>query len=180
MPKSRAILLRKIPLTDTSLIVSWCCGELGLIKTAAKGARRPGSPLAGQLDLFYEVEIEFITAKRGDLHTLREASVINYRHGLQASYLRVVAASYFVKLIELVAEPDTPIPALHQLLERALNWLCDHEPNLKGVLHFEKELAKALGLYSDDDPAPAIRAIQEIYHHVPDQRLLLLEKLATT
>jgi DNA repair protein RecO (recombination protein O) len=175
--KSRAILLRKIPLTDTSLIVSWCCPELGLIKTAAKGARRPGSALAGQLDLFYEVEIEFIPAKRGDLHTLREASVLNYRHGLQASYLRVLAASYFVRLIELVAERETPIPTLHDLLERGLNWLCDHEPTVKGVLHFEKELAKTLGLYSDDDPTPAIRALQEIYHHVPEQRLLLLEKL---
>jgi DNA repair protein RecO (recombination protein O) len=157
--------------------VSWSCGELGLIKTAAKGARRPGSPLAGRLDLFYEVEIEYVTAKRGDLHTLREAAVVNYRHGLQNSYLRVLAASYFVRLIELVAERDTPIPTLHDLLARALNWLCENEPNLKGVLHFEKELAKALGIYAEDDPAPPIRAVQEIYHRIPEQRLLLLEKL---
>ncbi len=177
MPKSRAILLRKTPLTDTSLIVSWCCPELGLIKTAAKGARRPGSPLAGQLDLFYDVEIEYVQAKRGDLHNLREAAVVNYRHGLQASYLRVLAAAYFVRLIELVAERETPIPTLHDLLERALHWLCSHEPTVKGVLHFEMELAKALGVYAADDPAPPIHAIREIYHHLPEQRLPLLEKL---
>jgi DNA repair protein RecO (recombination protein O) len=177
VPKSRAILLRKTPLTDTSLIVSWCCPELGLIKTVAKGARRPGSALAGQLDLFYEVEIEFATAKRGDLHHLREATARNYRHGLQASYLRVLAASYFVRLIELVAEPDTPIPTLHNLLERAIHWLCENEPTLNGLLHFEKELAKTLGLFSPDDPAPPIHALQEIYHNVPEQRQALMEKL---
>ena len=133
VPKTTAILLRKFPLTDTSLIVHWCSPEHGLIKTAAKGARRPGSPLTGQLDLFYEVEMEYAPARRGDLHTLRDASVTNYRHGLQSSYLRVLAAAYFVRLIEMVAERETPIAGLHDLLTRALNWLCAHEPNLKGV-----------------------------------------------
>lgn len=179
MAKSTAILLRKSPLTDTSLIVHWCCPELGLIKTVAKGARRPGSPLGGQLDLFYEVEIEYAPAKRGDLHTLKEASVLNYRHGLQASYPRVLAASYFVKLIELVAERDTPIHAMHDLLQRALNWLCDNEPTVKGVLHFEKELARELGLWSDVDATPPIRALQEVYHKLPEQRLLLLDRLGS-
>jgi hypothetical protein len=29
--------------TETSLIVHWCTREHGIIRTAAKGARRPGS-----------------------------------------------------------------------------------------------------------------------------------------
>ena len=179
MAKSTAILLRKFPLTDTSLIVHWCSADLGLIKTVARGARRPGSALSGQLDLFYDVEIEYATARRGDLHTLREASVLNYRHGLQTSYLRVLAASYFVRLIEIVAERDTPIVSLHDLLQRALNWLCDNEPSVKGMLHFEKELTRHLGLWSDSDPTPPLRALQDVYHKIPEQRLLLLERLGT-
>lgn len=177
MAKSIAILIRKIPLTDTSLIVHWCSADLGLIKTVARGARRPGSPLGGQLDLFYDIEIEYSPAKRGDLHTLKEASVLNYRHGLQTSYLRVLAASYFVRLIEIVSERETPIELLHDLLQRALNWLCDNEPNLKGVLHFEKEVARHLGLWPEHDPAPPLRSLQDVYHKIPEQRLLLLERL---
>lgn len=177
MAKTTAILLRKYPLTETSLIVHWCSANLGLIKTVAKGARRPGSPMSGRLDLFYDVEIEMVPAKRGDLHHLKEAVVQNFRHGLQQSYLRVLAASYFVRLIEMVAERDTPIVTLHDLLQRALNWLCEHDPSVKGVLHFEKQLTQQLGLWSESDHVPPLRALQEVYHKVPEQRLPLLEQL---
>ena len=177
MPKATAILLKKIPLTDTSLIVFWCSREQGLIRTAAKGARRPGSPLGGKLDLFYEAEIEFVPSKRSDLHTLREVAVVNYRHGLQASYLRILGAAYFVRLIEMVAERETPIATMFDLLHRGLDWLCTQEPNLEGVLHFERELAKELGLWHPGDTAHPLKAIQEMYHKVPEQRLALLERL---
>jgi DNA repair protein RecO (recombination protein O) len=177
VPKTTAILLRKTPLTETSLIVHWCSPDCGLIKTAAKGAKRPGSPLAGQLDLFYEVEIEYVTAKKGDLHSLKEAAVVSYRHGLQASYQRILAASYFVRLVEVVAERETPVEGLYDLLQRALNWLCEQDPTVKGVLHFERELARSLGLWSEEDPQPPIRRIQDAYHQLPEQRLILLDRL---
>lgn len=177
MVKTTAILLRKTPLTDTSLIIHWCSAEHGLIKTAAKGAKRPGSSFAGRLDLFYESEIVYASARRGDLHTLKEVHVIDYHHGLQASYLRVLAGSYFVKLIEQVAEPSSPIPVLYDLLKRAVKWLCETEPTLKGVLHFETELAKDLGLWSGEDTTPAIRLIQNVIHQIPEQRLQLLERV---
>ena len=175
--KARAILLRKTPLTDTSLIVHWCSLEHGLIKTAAKGARRPGSPLGGRLDLFYEAEIEYAHAKRGDLHALREVAVSDYRHGLHGSYIRVLAASYFVRLIEIVAEKETPIESIFGLLQRGLNWLNGNEPTLKGVLHFERELARALGLWVEGDSAPPLLAIQDLFHQIPEQRLQLLDRL---
>ena len=178
MPTTSAILLRKFPLTDTSLIVHWCSAEHGLIKTAAKGARRPGSPMAGSLDLFYEVEMEYVPAKRGDLHTLKELAVTNYRHGLQASYLRVLGAAYFVRLIEMVAERETPIVELHDLLSRGLNWLCAHEPTLKAVQHFEKEVAKLLGLWSATRAQTPEAALREIYHQLPEQRRQLWDRLS--
>lgn len=177
MPKTSAILLRKFPLTDTSLIVHWCSPEQGLIKTAAKGARRPGSAMAGQLDLFYEAEIEYVSAKRGDLHTLREVSVTNYRHGLQNHFLRVLAAAYFVKLVEMVAERETPIAGLHDLLERALNWLCGSDPTIKAVEHYEKEIARQLGLWSATNRTPPVEALRDVYHQIPEQRRQLWDRI---
>ncbi|HXA44461.1 MAG TPA: recombination protein O N-terminal domain-containing protein, partial [Candidatus Angelobacter sp.] len=47
------IILRTRPLTETSLIVHWLTPDLGRLATVAKGARRPKSPFAGRLDLFY-------------------------------------------------------------------------------------------------------------------------------
>src|SRR5688572_20871547 len=131
MEKAEGILIRKTLLTDTSLIVHWCTREHGIIRTAAKGARRPGSPFAGKLDLFYSAEITWARSRRGDLHALREASVTHYRQGIQQDYLRVLAAAYFASLIERVAEGDTPVEALYDLLRRALDWLHDHQPTRK-------------------------------------------------
>jgi recombinational DNA repair protein (RecF pathway) len=47
-----AILLRKMKLTETSLIVTWLTEHHGKLKTVAKGARQAKSRFAGRLDLF--------------------------------------------------------------------------------------------------------------------------------
>ncbi len=176
MDKSAGILIRKTLLTDTSLIVHWCTREHGIIRTAAKGARRPGSPFAGKLDLFYSADINWARARRGDLHALREAAVTHYREGIQKDYLRVLAAAYFATLIESVAEGDTPVEGLYDLLRRALDWLHDHQPTRKAVLFFEKEVAGDLGIHGEADTSP-IAAIRQVYHRIPPQREKLFLRL---
>src|SRR5258707_904583 len=69
------LILRTRPLTETSLIVSWLTQDFGRIATVARGARRPKSPFAGKLDLFYLADLSFQRSRRSDLHTLREASL---------------------------------------------------------------------------------------------------------
>lgn len=177
MEKADGILIRKTPLTNTSLIVHWCTREHGIIRTAAKGARRPGSPFAGKLDLFYGAELFWVQSRRGDLHTLREAEVTNYRQGIQKDYLRVLAGAYFCALVERVAEGDTPVPALYDLLRRALDWLDTNQPTEKAVLFFEKEVANDLGIHGEAGVSP-IAAIRQVYHRVPEQREKLMMRLA--
>jgi DNA repair protein RecO (recombination protein O) len=176
MTKTEAILIGRQPLTETSLIVFWCSPALGLIKTVAKGARQPKSPFAGKLDLFVTAEVAFAASRRSDLHVLREAMVTAHRFGLRESYLRVLAASYFVKLIESVAEKETPIPELHGLLERALDYLELQSPDIRAVLHFEREVARLLGIHFEGGGSP-IQAIRQVYHSVPAQRQKVFEAL---
>ena len=176
MEKAEGILIRKTLLTNTSLIVHWCTREHGIIRTAAKGARRPGSPFAGKLDLFYSAELIWARSRRGDLHVLREAAVTHYRQGIQGDYLRVLAAAYFSSLVELVAEADTPVEALYDLLRRGLDWLHEHPPVRKGVLFFENQVAADLGIHGETGMSP-IAAIQNVYHRIPPQREKLLQKL---
>lgn len=170
---SAAILIRKTPLTNTSLVVHWCTPEHGLIRTAARGARRPGSPFAGKLDLFYTAEILWLPAKRSDLHTLKELQVRDHRPGIQLSWARMLCASYFVKLLETVAEPHTPLLFPHDLLRRALDYLNTTDPTPKAVLHYERELAKDLGIFGESGVS-AIMAIHNVYHRVPEQREALM------
>ena len=62
------IILRTRPLTETSLIVHWLTPDFGRLATVAKGARRPKSPFAGQLDLFYAADFSFSRSRSSDLH----------------------------------------------------------------------------------------------------------------
>lgn len=175
MHQSRANLLRKYPLGETSLILVWCTESHGLIRTAAKGARGPKSPFAGKLDLFFQAEIAWQPSRRGDLHALREVVVESHRLGLRERYSRTLTAAYFTSLIEMVAETDTPIPELNSLLIKALDWLADHEPSPAAVTRFEDRVAAILGLVVAGNPGAA--AILDTFHRLPSNRASLFSAL---
>ncbi|MDF1754360.1 MAG: recombination protein O N-terminal domain-containing protein [Verrucomicrobiales bacterium] len=173
--KTVGTIIGRIPLTETSLIVQWCTGEQGLLKTVAKGARRPKSPFAGKVDLFYKCEIEVHPARRGDLHILKDLMVLDSRFGLRRSYLQTLGASYFVKLINRGAESETPIPELDDLLNRALDYLNGTDVNLRAVHHFEKQMADILGI-SHPETEP-VTSLADHFGSLPDQREELMKRL---
>lgn len=157
--KSRGIVVRLTRLTETSLIVHWLTDDAGLIKTVARGARRAKSAFAGKLDLFFDAEIEWTRSRRGDLHALREVAVTDFREGLRKRYADTVAAGYFCALLEWAVERDHPEPELADLLRRGLGYLAEHGADTKAVKHFERELARLLGLAQERmDPAAALEA----------------------
>ena len=153
MNKCRGTLIRRCKLTESSLIVSWCTAEHGIVRTVAKGARRPKSPFAGKLDLFVEAEFEIARSQKTDLHTLRDLAITNPRFQLRDSYLQTLAATYFVQLLDQVVEPETPIAPLHDLLSRALQYLAGSKPDRRAVLHYETQLAESLGVLDPERPA---------------------------
>jgi DNA repair protein RecO (recombination protein O) len=173
--KARGTLIRRSLLTETSLIVHWCTREYGIIKTVAKGARRPKSSFAGKLDLFYSCEIEIHPAKTSDLHILKDLQIEKARLALRRDYGQTLAASYFVKLIDRIAEPEAAIPEIADLLDRGLDYLDSNDANLKAVEHFEKQLAQFLGILQNGiDP---IRSISDLIGNPPKQRSELIERL---
>lgn len=178
MEKTEAILIDRMPYRETSLIVQWCAPEAGLFKTIAKGALRPKSPFSGRLDLFVAAEVRFVRGRTTDLHTLAEVDWINPRLGLRHSYGRVLAATYFVKLITQVVERETAIPAIYDLLRKALDYLDAKEPTTALVGRFERRLADELGI-AGGDGFP--RSIEDASHQrLPVQRGQLLKLMATS
>ncbi|NNE90406.1 MAG: hypothetical protein HKN23_02060 [Verrucomicrobiales bacterium] len=172
--KTTATLIRKTALSDTSLIVHWCSAEAGIVKTVAKGARRAKSPFAGKLDLFYHCEIEIHRAKPGnELHILKDVAVLQNRLGIRGSYGQTLGASYFVKLVELVAEHETELPEIADLLNRGLDFLSEdgQQPDRRAVRHFEKQLAGFLGI--SEPGVEAAASIESTFGRLPKQRLEL-------
>jgi DNA repair protein RecO (recombination protein O) len=58
------IILRRLPYSETSYILSWLTERHGLIRTLAKGAARPKQPLYGKTDLFAQGRVCWIPARR--------------------------------------------------------------------------------------------------------------------
>lgn len=176
MESTAAILLRKRKLSDTSLIVSWCTESLGCIRTVAKGARRPRSPFAGKLDLFFETEIQIARSRKSNLHTLTEIALRNPFGGIRKHHLRTQAAAYFVELIEICTESDHHEPELFALLRRAFGYLNENDPTLKAVAYFETELARITGVHDakmlKNDPAVALG---NLFGRLPLSRTLFLK-----
>lgn len=176
MESSPAILLRRTKLSETSWIVTWLTRDCGKIKTVAKGARRPKSPFAGKLDLFFEADVQFVRSKKSDLHILKELALLATCEGLRLSFARLQLASYFVELIELVTEPEHAAPELFELLQRALKYLNSGAPTKRALLHFEVELTRLLGIAGEDRVTAPI-ALGRVYGRLPAERAALLKSL---
>jgi DNA repair protein RecO (recombination protein O) len=176
---TEAILIRKRKFRDTSLIVSWCTESFGCVQTVAKGARRPKSPFAGKLDLFFEAEISVVRSRKSDLHTLAEVVLKNPFPGIRSNYLRTQSAAYFVELIEICTERDHREPELFELLRRAFGYLDGNNPTTRAVAHFETELARIAGVHDAKklkaDPA---FSLGNLFGRLPLSRTPLLKTLA--
>ena len=176
MQSSHATLIRLTRLTDSSLIVHWFTEDHGLVKTVAKGARRPKSPFAGQLDLFFSGEITYQRARRGELHSLREVSIHHWREGLRKNYTATLLAAYCCQVLEAAVETEHPEPELHGLLVRALDHIDTSEASLRALFHYEKELARLLGISNFQRPAE--QSLRDVLGVLPASREQLVERIS--
>jgi len=145
------IVLRARPFSETSLIVNWLTAANGRLSTVAKGARRPNSPLRGKLDLFYLADFSFGRSRRSDLHTLREAKVIETFAPLRSDLAYLQQASYCAALVEQSTEADTPLPGVYELMRIFLTTLAAEPAHAHTVFAFELKLLDELGLKPDLD-----------------------------
>jgi DNA repair protein RecO (recombination protein O) len=150
---------------------------MGVIQTVARGARRPKSPFAGRLDLFFEAEIAVAFSRKSNLHTLRELTILEPFAGIRTGHLRTQTAAYFVELVELCTETDHHEPHIFELLRRAFGFLDQTEPRRRAVTFFETELARIAGVH-DARRSEAANALGTLFGKLPLGRAALLKALA--
>ncbi len=170
------ILLRRIRYSDTSLILTWFTDLHGKVKSMAKGALKQNSAFAGKIDLFFHCDLLLSFSHKTEIHLLKEISIHSTFEQIRTDYLKTSAASYFVELVEKVTELDHPALDIYQLLLRALGYLDKQNPDWRGVLFFESELCKCLGLYTPDMPSAAEKLV-EAYGQLPKTRAALVSQL---
>ena len=140
------LILRTRLLTETSLIIHWLTPDLGRVATVAKGARRPKSPFAGKLDLFYAADFSFSRSRRSDLHNLREMKLLETHGAIRKDIVKLQQAAYAANFIEQATETETPLPAIFELMRSFLKSLCEQKPSAQNLFALELKLLHELGL----------------------------------
>lgn len=144
--KTQAIVLRMVPFSETSRIVTWFTADHGRLTTIVKGSQRHKSPFLGQYDLFYTCELLFYLRLHQGVHIVKECSPLKTRPALRSRWRATACASYFSHLVARISPPYAPHPQLFRLLNTALDALADSQ-NFETCLYwFELKLMAAMGV----------------------------------
>ena len=153
MEKDIGTILRQLPLGENGLIICWCTAGHGIVRTAARSARKPGSELAGRLDLFHECELLFDLSSTGDLHPLKSAALLDARLPLRQDLAKLRLAGYMAQLMMATVEGGEQDAEWHRLISGALDYVAANPLREAILTHFEKRLATLHGVYSPETPA---------------------------
>jgi DNA repair protein RecO (recombination protein O) len=143
--RASAIVLRRIPFSETSLVVSLYTREHGKIRGLAKGARRLKSPFEGALDLLGQYQVVFLPRTTEGLHILTEAKLLERLRAELAGIRGLFAAYYLAELVESFTEELGPQPELYDVAVETLRGLQEGNVPEIELLHLELHLLRYLG-----------------------------------
>lgn len=170
-----ANILRHYPLGETGVIVVADTARHGILHAVAKGARSKKSVFQGKIDLFFKVSLTWRQSVKSSLSTLSDIKLLDPRENIRLRYDRTLMGAYFTKLFEKGIEPGSPIPEFHDLMDRALDYLNEKRPDMKGLLHFEKQLAVLHGI---DSPGHSPEeSLRRFLGRLPSQRDTVIRHL---
>ncbi len=149
----RALVLRRTPYGESSLVVQVLTARGERVHLLAKGAYRPTSRYYCVLDLFDTLELEWSTRRGAELGLLRAGSVVSRRRHITEDLAGYRTALTGLELCELAARPGEVHSELFQLLEELLDGVngqssadLPYRPADLALIVFELRFLQNLGL----------------------------------
>ncbi len=121
----QAVLLRRSPYGESSLVVQLLTREHGLVSVLAKGVYRLKSRYFATLDWFDTLNVEWRATGGRELTLLVAASIQTRRHRLATDLERYRAALTLLELTRAGARPALADPLLFDRCTQALDLLLD-------------------------------------------------------
>lgn len=143
--KTEAIVLRLVPWSETSLIVTLWTRDFGKLSAIAKGARRPKSPFESALDLLAQTSVVFYPKSGDVLDLLTEAKLVRRFRSAQRNLASLYCGYYVAELLLTLTEEGSPVPELYELTCRTLVEFDRDQDPLACLLRFEWHLLRLLG-----------------------------------
>lgn len=132
-----AIILKRWPYGETSLIVSAFTRDWGKLRGIVKGIRTEPQRYGSRLEPFDVNTIVFYPKRSSSLHLISQCEVTQTFSGLHQNLRRLVLASYAAELLESVTAPEDPHPELFDLLQHALATLAAAAPEERLARYLE-------------------------------------------
>ena len=147
--KTTGIVLRVIPFSETSCIVTMFTRDFGKVTTMAKGARRPKSPFEAALDVLALCRIVFLNKNSDAMGLLTEAKLERRFRSATRSLDRLYAGYYIVELLNSMKDDGDPHPELFELSTQVIRQIdsseiSDEEVGL-ALLNYELKMLSILG-----------------------------------
>ena len=153
--RTEGIVLRRREQGEADRVLTLCT-PLGKIEVIAKGARKLRSRKAGHVELF-TCSSFVISRVKNSWDIISQAETIEAHRLLRGDLLRGTYARYAVELLDRFFAQGEGGPALFDLLDHTLTWLCEdgdidldliarfYEQHLLGLAGFRPELNACVG-----------------------------------
>jgi DNA repair protein RecO (recombination protein O) len=142
--QTEAVVIKKTKLGEADTILTFLTPRLGRIQGFAKSLRKPGSKMAGHLELLTHSTVSF-SRGRGNIDTITGAQTINAFLPLRSDLWLTSCGLYVAELVhQFTAEHQENLP-LFQLLLATLERLCQEDNKELVLRYFEMNLLESAG-----------------------------------
>lgn len=146
---SQSIIMRTAELGESDLLVTFFTQDRGRLKGVAKGARRSRRRFVNSLDIFSLVEMEYSLRRKGSLHLLQSARLIEAFPTLRTDYSIMARASYMIELTETLFPWELSDQRMFKVLKDSFH-LLDQQKDPDMVWIIFELTAMSLGGYGID------------------------------
>ena len=133
---SRAVVLKTIPFSDTSLICRIFTKEKGKISIMAKGAKRKKNLLSSVLECGNIIRLQYMFKENRDIQLLKEASldynIILIRKDLE----KLLTLFSIIEILDKTTHPLNEAPILFRLISSTIKTLAVKKLNSKILYNF--------------------------------------------
>ena len=133
---TKAIVLKRIPYSDTSLICRLFTKDKGKITILAKGAWRPKKSMGALLEPISHIHIQYYHKNNRDIQILKDAGFIQHYSTLRNSLNRIILGLAVVEIIDKSTQESNPHPILYRLSWRVLDKLNNENQNHESIFAF--------------------------------------------
>lgn len=175
-----AIVIKAVPTREQDKLVTLYSRESGKVSAVAKGALKPHSVQALQLDPGNLIHCELVPSRTG-LPIITGAQAVNCFSRMKSSPRTLAAAQFFLQVADLIVFEQEPDLRLWTCLCQTLADLnaAEGEGMLKIFRHHQSELLGVLGYGWTDQRAVDYRPIRtemdNFYERLANRRLKTLD-----